>query len=253
MDRAPRIGRALVAVMLSTLALTAGSAHAARTLSQPRLSIASPSSGSLVGGQVQVAVAFDAGEFGKVTALELWVNDRFYAATQIDSVSPRGTFNLDLDTLRLQNGQHSLKVRALYGRKVIAVDTAVVTVTNGGVDVVPPLVSSNAPMDGDTISGVTTIDINAVDNDRVALVSLFINKLPVMLKSSPPYTYLLDTTTLPLQDGKGTLLLEAMAYDRAQNMGKAKPIHLYVKNPVNATPLQPDPTPHGSPPSPRPG
>jgi LysM repeat protein len=188
-------------------------------------------------------VAFDAGQFGKVTSLELWVNDRFYAATQVDTTTPRGTFNLDLDTLQLQNGQHSLKVKALSGRKVIGTDVAVVTVTNGGVDVVPPLVSFRSPMDGDAISGVATIDLSVSDNDRVSIVSLFANKLPLMLKSSPPYTYSLDTTTLPTQDGKATLVLEAMAIDRSENVGRAKAITVTVKNPVNATPLQTDPVP----------
>src|SRR6476469_2748132 len=123
MARPSRLGLILAAGVLCASMLSVGHAHAASTSVQPRLSIASPSSGSLVGGLVQVAVAFDAGQFGKVTSLELWVNDRFYAATQIDQATPRGTFNLDLDTLQLPNGQHSLKVRALAGRKVIATDS----------------------------------------------------------------------------------------------------------------------------------
>jgi LysM repeat protein len=249
MARPSRMGLMLTAVMLCAPALAVGSAHAASAPLQPRLSIASPSSGALVGGLVQVAVAFDAGRFGKVTALELWVNDHFYAAMQIDLANSRGTFNLDLDTLQLANGQHSLKVRALAGSKVIATDQAVVTVTNGGVDIVPPLVSFRSPLDGDTISGIATIDLNVSDNDRISIVSLFANKLPLMLRSSPPYTYSLDTTTLPLQDGKATLTLEAMAYDRAQNVGKAKSITVTVKNPINATPMQPDPVPGPSKPT----
>jgi LysM repeat protein len=231
----------LAAAVLVTVSLAVSRADAERALTQPRLSIASPAPGSLVGGLVQVAVAFDAGQFGKVTALELWVNDRFYASTQVEAGTVRGTFNLDLDTFQLRNGQHELKVRALAGRKVIGIDASVVTITNGGLDVVPPLVSFKSPMDGDTISGITTIDLTVSDNDRVAIVSLFANKLPLMLKSSPPYTYRLDTTTLPVQDGKTTILLEALAYDRSENAGKAKSIRVTVENPANATPLQPDP------------
>src|SRR5688500_1814198 len=98
------VGPFLAAFALGAFALALGPAQAAPALSQPRLSIASPSPGSLVGGLVQVAVAFDAGRSGKVTALELWVNDQFYAATQIDALNARGTFNLDLDTSRLRNG-----------------------------------------------------------------------------------------------------------------------------------------------------
>src|SRR5205823_1090943 len=43
------------------------------------------------------------------------------------------------------------------------------------------------------------------------------------------------------QNGKATLKLEAWAYDRANNLGKAKPITVYVDNQPNATPMRPDP------------
>ena len=100
-----------------------------------------------------MTVAFDAGRFGKVTALELWVDDLFYASGPLDAPQGRGTFTLDLDTQRLRNGHHIVKIRALAGRKVVAEDQTGVTINNGDVDVVPPLISFYAPLDKETISG----------------------------------------------------------------------------------------------------
>jgi LysM repeat protein len=245
MDRAHPLWPFLVVVSLTAIASLSPpaipAAAAAPRLQEPRLSIASPSAGTLVGGLIQVVAAFDAGRFGKVTALELWVDDLFYSGSPLEAVQARGTYTLDLDTQRLRNGQHTLKIRSLAGRRVIAADQAVVTVSNGGVDIVPPLVSFYAPLDGETVSGVTSIGVNASDNDEVALVSIAVNHMPVLIKSNPPYSYSLDTTTLPLQNGKGMITLEAMAIDRANNIGKAKPIHIFVNNPANATPMQSDP------------
>ena len=85
------------------------------------------------------------------------------------------------------------------------------------------------------------IGVNATDNDQVSLVGLFVNRQLRMMKSNPPFQYSLDTTTLPLLNGRGSLVLEAWAYDRAQNRGVAKPITVFVNNPINATPMQPDP------------
>lgn len=239
---------AAVAVGGMVGAVPAGAATGAASHGRaPRLSIASPATGNLVAGLVPVAVAFDAGAAGRITAIELWVDDQLYSSQVLDMADPRGTHSIDWDTLRLRNGQHSLKVRAFSGHKMVAVDSAIVTVSNGGVDVVPPLVSFYSPLDGQTVSGNLSIGVNAADNDQVALVGLFVNRQLRMMKSNPPFQYTLDTTTLPLLNGRGVLVLEAWAYDRAQNRGVAKPVTVYVNNPLNATPLQPDPkAPKGS-------
>jgi LysM repeat protein len=214
---------------------------AARSGKEARISIATPATGNLVAGTVQVAVAFDAAAAGRITALELWVDELIYTSQSLEMAEPRGTHTIDWDTAQLRNGQHSLKVRALAGKKVVAADSVVVTVSNGGVDVVPPLISFYAPLDGQIVSGNVNIGVNASDNDQVALVGLFVNRQLKMMKSHPPFQYSLDTTALPLLNGRGALVLEAWAYDREQNRGVAKPVTVYVQNRINATPMQPDP------------
>src|SRR5438309_7164162 len=164
------LAAAAVGAMLAVVPAGAAPARAARRGREPRLSIASPVTGNLVAGLVQVAVAFDAGSAGRVTVLELWVDDLLSNSQTLDMADPRGTQTIDWDTGRLHNGQHSLKVRAFAGHKLIATDSALVTVSNGGVDVVPPLVSFYAPLDGQLVSGNVNIGVNATDNDQVALV-----------------------------------------------------------------------------------
>jgi LysM repeat protein len=246
MDSRAQLYPTLVAVSLTAVAFLASPASTAAAsplpTREPRLSIASPSTGTLVGGLIPISVAFDAGRAGKVTRLELWVDDLFYSTAPVEGAPARGSYTLDLDTGRLRNGQHTLQIRAFSGKRLVGMDQAVVTISNGGADIVPPLVSFFAPLEGETLTGTATIGVNATDNDQVALVGISVNRMPVLIKSNPPFTYQLDTTTLPMPDGTGMITLEAMAIDRANNIGRAKAIRVRVQNPVNATPLQADPS-----------
>src|SRR4051794_21581321 len=106
------LAAAAVGGMLVTVPAGAAPANVARGARQPRLSIASPVTGNLVAGLVPVAVAFDAGSAGRVTVIELWVDDLLAATQTLDLADPRGTQSIDWDTQRLRNGQHGLKVRA---------------------------------------------------------------------------------------------------------------------------------------------
>src|SRR5262249_38713133 len=105
--------RAVVGCLL-TLALSAlgcGSAPAAPVSTPARLSIASPSGGQAVAGIIPVAIAFDAGpNLGRLTAVSLWVDDSLYLSRGLLTTAARGTDYLDLDTRRLANGQHVVKV-----------------------------------------------------------------------------------------------------------------------------------------------
>jgi len=116
-----------------------------------------------------------------------------------------------------------------------------VSVSNGGIDTIAPLVSFRGLMDGDTVSGTFDLEVNAVDNDQVQLVSVFIDRWPVLISSRAPYVVNVDTTRYQDQAGKASLKLEAWAYDRSNNLGKAKPITVLVDNQPNATPAKPDP------------
>src|SRR5689334_16553777 len=102
---------AAAAVATATLPAPAGAtpAPAARQGKAARLSIASPATGNLVAGLVQVAVAYDAGSAGRITVIELWVDDLLYSSQTLDSADARGTQTLDWDTQHVRNGQHSLK------------------------------------------------------------------------------------------------------------------------------------------------
>src|SRR5690349_14028675 len=123
----PMPGRAVTAALLAAVAVggmrvaaPAGAApiSTARRSREPRLSIASPVTGNLVAGVVPVAVAFDAGSAGRLTLIELWIDDLLASSQTLDLADPRGTQSIDWDTQRLRNGQHSVKVRAFAGHKL---------------------------------------------------------------------------------------------------------------------------------------
>src|SRR5713101_8211618 len=91
----------VVGGMLITFPAAAAPANAARRGREPRLSIASPVTGNLVAGLVPVAVAFDAGSAGRLTVIELWVDDLLSNSQTLDMADPRGTQTIDWDTGRL--------------------------------------------------------------------------------------------------------------------------------------------------------
>ena len=76
----------------------------------------------------------------------------------------------------------------------------------------PPTVSITNPTGG-TVSGNIQVNISASDNTNVNRVKLYINGARHGADASAPYTFTLDTSTLP----NGAAKLKAVAYDDAGN------------------------------------
>jgi subtilisin family serine protease len=100
-------------------------------------------------------------------------------------------------------------------------------------DNVPPISTIDAPADGSTVSGITTVVISASDNVGVARVELYADDVLIATDNSEPYTIAWDTTTV--SNGSHTLL--AMAYDAAGNERPSLPMTVMVSNDTTA----PDP------------
>lgn len=243
------------------LALCGGGAAQAAPRQLPvQLAIGSPLPNSLVGGAITVSVAFNAG-MNKIAAFTIYIDDEIYTSRNFLGMQTRGVHDLDLDTTNLANGAHTVRIVAVGARGVIlGEDSVTINVRNvgaGGPDVVPPLVHFRGLLDGDQVSGKINVDVLAEDNvsGRDVLVSIFVNRLPALIRNIPPYTLELDTARyLDPNTGTGTIRLEAMAFDRAGNQGKARPLTLKVvpAGPGNATPARPDPTLPASPDTARP-
>ncbi|HEY7423861.1 MAG TPA: Ig-like domain-containing protein [Gemmataceae bacterium] len=82
----------------------------------------------------------------------------------------------------------------------------------------PPVVTITAPAAGNTLSGVTQVQVNATDPTGVTRVEFYVdNMLRAVDNNGAPYTWSFDTTTV----GNGTHTLTVEAYDTAQNIGQA--------------------------------
>lgn len=222
----------------------------------PRLSIASPENGQAVAGRIQISVAFDSGASGpRASQLSLWVDGRMAYSRPVVAEGRRGIEYLDLDTRRLANGVHLLRVTMHAGPRhdAVASDEIRIEVNNGGVDTIPPLVFLRNYLDGDVVWGKIQLEAVATDGDQVGLLTIFVNRSPVLITNRPPFSVEIDTTRYSDEQGRGQIQVQAWAYDRAYNLGKSRLLTLNIDQSAagrNQTPMRPDPA--GAPAVPKP-
>lgn len=80
-----------------------------------------------------------------------------------------------------------------------------------------PIVTINAPASGSTVSGVTPVQVNATDPTGITRIEFYVDNVLRAVDTAAPYTWSFDTTTI----ANGTHTLTVLAYDPAQNIGKA--------------------------------
>src|SRR5437764_5292 len=76
---------------------------------------------------------------------------------------------------------------------------------------------------------------------EVHRVAVCTNRWRVLVSGRAACSVSVDTARYQEQSGKAMLKVGAWAYDRSNNLGKAKPIAVLVDNQPNATPAKPDP------------
>jgi hypothetical protein len=95
------------------------------------------------------------------------------------------------------------------------------------IDASAPLVSITAPLNNGTVSGTTTISMNAADNVGVAGVSLLIDGTMVMTEdTAAPYSF--DWNTANVTNGNHTVT--GQARDAAGNMATSSGVLINVSN-----------------------
>ncbi|MFX1513321.1 MAG: Ig-like domain-containing protein, partial [Promethearchaeota archaeon] len=99
-------------------------------------------------------------------------------------------------------------------------------------DNVAPTCEIINPSDGQVIDKTTQIEVNAVDDICIAHVDFFIDNQLVYIDTNAPYTYSWDTTSIFY----GVCIINAIAYDIANNTASAIPITVTVNQTV--TPLK---------------
>jgi hypothetical protein len=107
-----------------------------------------------------------------------------------------------------------------FGNLVAALDT-------GQGDTTVPQVSITSPATGSTVSSTITVSVSASDNVAISKVEMYVDGTLKNTKTSTPYSFSLDTTTL----SNGLRTIMAKAYDTSNNVGTSS-VTVTVSNPV---------------------
>lgn len=190
-----------------------------------------PEPGHVVSGpRAEVAVGFNTQSDLLVTALELYVDGKFYARKRLAEPSSRGVCSFWWDISKAAQGSHDLVVKIFAGDQVISRVSGTGVVGGGAgtvLDVSPPTVVFENIKSGDVLKGKAPIKIRAVDDSgRPPMVSLLVNDMLKMLRNTPPYTYDLDTTTYPDGDHQ----LTTYAYDQSGNRSDPAVVKVVFSN-----------------------
>jgi hypothetical protein len=175
----------------------------------PNVAITSPTGGTASG---LVPVDVSASDASGVTRVELYANNALVAT---DTASPYG---FTVDASKYSTAELTLVAKA-YDAANNAGESAPVTLSVSN-DKSPPTVSILSPSSGSTVSGTVTISVSAIDDVKVAKVTLTIDGKQVATAAGSSLKY---SWNVPRGKGKGgaSSTLSARAEDSAGNAGSA--------------------------------
>lgn len=195
------------------------------------IEIETPMKGEAVGGTNIACVAQFDSRNRPITRVVFLVDGEPLVQKAYKQAAPQARVAFVWDATGVPAGPHLLTVRAFAGDRMVGEDEVPVVVSNEGADIVKPQVHLFSPKPNSMVSGRQDIAIHANDNDRVTMVSLFIDKQLKLLQNVPPFFYSWDTTQYP----NGPHTVEVWAFDPAQNKGESRPIRVFVNNPTGRT------------------
>jgi thermitase len=91
-------------------------------------------------------------------------------------------------------------------------------------DTSAPSVSISSPADGGVVSGVTVVDVAAVDDRAVSRVEIHVDGVPLATDTAAPFSFAWDTSAV----AAGVHDLQAMAFDAAGNAGTSALVRVTV-------------------------
>ena len=98
-------------------------------------------------------------------------------------------------------------------------------------DNTPPKVAITSPLANAKVGGIVTLQATASDDSKVEEVEFFANNQPIGTSINEPWTYQWNTANY----SEGDYLLQARAYDSANNEGTSDPIQVRVGRPLELT------------------
>ena len=192
----------------------------------PTVSLTAPTNGSTVSNTVTVTA--NAADNVGVAAVSFYL-DGSATPFATDSTSP---YSVSWVTSGVSNGSHTLTAKAADTSGLVTTSSGVaVTVANTVPDTTSPTVSFTAPSVRATLSGTTTVTMNASDNVGVTRVELYADGTLIGTDTQSPYNFSVNTTSYT--NGSHTFM--ARAYDTANNTPGQASVTVTVNN-VIATP-----------------
>jgi leucyl aminopeptidase len=157
-----------------------------------------------------------------------WYQNGFAASMPFEALMNQhnSAIHTTNDTLARSAGMatHALKFSKL-GAAFVA-ELAKGSVPGIPPDTTPPTVAITAPAAGATVSGTTTISVNASDNVALSRVEFWVDGVNKGSDTTSPYSYAWDTTAVV----NGSHTLVAKAVDSSNNVGTSASVGVTVSN-----------------------
>ena len=142
-----------------------------------------------------------------VIKVELYANGKLVGTEMTSS------YKFSWDSTGTANGSATLSAKAYDTAGNVGTSPSVtVTVSNGSGDTVAPQVTITSPSDGATVGGTVSLAASATDNDKVSMVSLYVDG-KLMCSGAPSVSCSWNTR----KASSGGHTVSATAKDAAEN------------------------------------
>ncbi|MHB0912557.1 MAG: stalk domain-containing protein [Armatimonadota bacterium] len=197
--------------------------------------IASPPNNSTINGsKVEIVIKFSSTESMPVGRVEVHLDGAKVTEREYTPPVASGTSAFRWDTTLTPNGKHVLDVVVAHAGGVVGSARCAVTVANQPPDLSAPKVLIVSPKEGEVVSGVTPIMVQASDDATGdPFVTIYVDDSLRSVSNQKPYVYQWDTT----KHENGPHMIDASATDDAENQSDAKAVRVIIRNPVKQEPI----------------
>ncbi|HEY3420531.1 MAG TPA: Ig-like domain-containing protein [Methanomassiliicoccales archaeon] len=177
----------------------------------PSVSIAQPTDGSTISGNVTVNSTVALGPTSSPITQVVFSVDG--ASVQTKTATP---YNFTFDTNAFANGVHSLTIRATDANLNNGSHTISVRIANGVVITTPPSVIISYPINGQVLAGTISVNTTVTPGtNAVNFVTMSVDGTIVANKSAGPFNFNLDTSSYV----NGSNVINVTAYDTMDLLG----------------------------------
>lgn len=198
-------------------------------LAAPLVAITSPGDGSTVSGETWIDVSYRGEQGLPVVAIQLYVDGRQVQQWRLTTPQVQGKQSFKWNFNFTAGETHVISAKAIdaQGAEANATITVRVAQAQATADNIPPVIKIYYPAQGAKLSDNVKIKAEATDNVGVTEVFFYLDgKLKAMIMNAPPYVTEWDTT----KAADGPHVLQASAWDEAENEGRSAEVTVFVEN-----------------------